>query len=94
MTTIEQATVRARAAIEAGDLNALRTALKARAACIPLVTDPARLKAVIEAGESLARDLRLFQLKLKIDANRLAQIHSALLTGLGAAHGPRLNCKG
>lgn len=85
--TIEQATEQAVAAVEAGDLEALHEALKQRAACIPSVTDPARLKAVIDAGESLARDLRLLQVKLRIDANRLTQIHSALLNGMGAVRG-------
>jgi hypothetical protein len=93
MMTIEQATVQAHAAVESGDIDALREALKARAKCIPGITDPARLKAAIEAGESIARDLRLLQLKLRIDGNRLTQIHSALLNGLGAVHRPRLNCK-
>ncbi len=91
--TLEQATERARAAVESGDLDALRDALKARAAAIPGVTGPKRLKAALDAGESIARDLRLLQVKLRIDSNRLTQIHSALLTGLGAAHPPRLNCK-
>jgi hypothetical protein len=91
--TLEQATDRVRIAVEAGDLEALHEALKARAAAIPRVDDPERLQAAFEAGESIARDLRLLKLKLQIDANRLAQIHSALLAGLGASNRPRINCK-
>jgi HD superfamily phosphodiesterase len=91
--TLEQATDQARAAVEAGDLDALGEALKARAAAMKGVQDPARIKAAIEAGESVARDLRLLRLKLRIDTNRLTQIHSALLTGLGAGPRARLNCK-
>ena len=91
--TLEQATERARFAVESGDLDALSEALKARAAAINGIQDPVRLKVAIEAGESVARDLRLLQLKLRIDSNRLTQIHSALLTGLGAAPRPRLNCE-
>lgn len=91
--TLEQATERARAAVDSGDLNGLREALQARAAAIPGIDDPKRLRAAIEAGESIACDLRVLKLKLRIDANRLAQIHSALLAGLGAANRPRINCK-
>ena len=91
--TLEQATERARAAVESGDLETLREALQARAAAIPGVDDPERLKAAIQAGESMARDLRLLKLKLRIDANRLAQIHAALLAGLGASNRPRINRK-
>jgi hypothetical protein len=86
MMTIEQATEQATTAVQAGDMDALREALNARAKCIPGITDPGRLKAAIEAGESLAGELRLFQLKLRIDSNRLTQIHSALLTGHGVEH--------
>jgi hypothetical protein len=91
--TLEQATERARTAVEAGDFEALHEALQARAAAIPGVDDPERLKAAIEAGESIARDLRLLKLQLRIDANRLAQIHAALRAGLGASNRPRINCK-
>jgi hypothetical protein len=91
--TLEQATERARVAVESGDLEALHEALQARAAAIPGVDDPERLKAAIQAGESIARDLRLLKLKLRIDANRLAQIHAALRAGLGVSNRPRIDCK-
>lgn len=92
--TLEQATERAQAAAAAGDLTSLREALKARARAIREVRDPARLKAALEAGESIARDVRLFQVKLSIDRNRLSQIQSALLAGLGAAVRSRVNYEG
>jgi hypothetical protein len=92
--TLEQATERAQAAAAAGDLASLREALQARARAIREVRDPMRLKAALVAGESIARDLRLFQLKLSIDRNRLAQIQSALLAGFGGAAGPGVNYEG
>lgn len=92
--TLEQATRLAQAAVAAGHLQALRAALKARAAAIREVRDPVRLKAAYDAGESIARDLRLFKLKLSIDVNRLTQIQAALRAGLGAAKRARIDCRG
>jgi hypothetical protein len=91
--TLEQATEQTRAATMAGDLGALRVALAARRTAIDGIDDPARLEAALAAGESIAADLRLLKVKLAIDSNRLLQIQSALLTGLGAEHRPRINCK-
>lgn len=91
--TLEQATARSLAAAADGDLDALAAALAARRTAMARIDDPSRLKASIDAGESIARDLRLLKLKLSIDANRLAQIQSALLIGLGSDHRPRINCK-
>jgi hypothetical protein len=82
--TLEQATDRAREAVESADLDALREALKSRAAAIAGVDDPERLKTAIEAGNAIARDLRLLKLKLRIDSTRLTQVHSALLAQLRA----------
>jgi len=91
--TLEQATQRARDAAAAGDLDALRVALDARHAAMAGIDDPARLEAALTAGESIARDLRLLKVKLSIDSNRMMQIQSALLVGLGAEHRPRINCQ-
>lgn len=92
--TLEQATHRAEAAAAAGDMETLREALKARAAALREIRDPVRLKAAFDAGESIARDLRLFQMKLSIDTHRLKQIQSALLAGLGAEPHSRLDFRG
>ncbi len=99
--TLEQATLRAQAAAAAGDMEALGEALKARAAAIREVryqplseAKAARFKAAFEAGESIARDLRLFKMKLSIDTHRLKQIQSALLAGLGAEPRSRLDFQG
>lgn len=92
--TLEQATLRAQAAAAAGNLESLHDALKARAAAIPAVRDRDRLQAAIEAGESIASDLRLFKTKLTIDINRLVQIRSALSTGLGAQKRTRISYRG
>ena len=92
--TLEQATERARAAAIAGNMEELREALKARAAAIGAVRDPRRLKTAIDAGEAIARDLRLFKMKLSIDWNRLSQIRAALIAGHGAVERRRLNCRG
>lgn len=89
--TLEQATEQSAAAAAAGDLDALAIALAARRKAMAGLEDPARLKASLEAGESVARDIRLLKLKLSIDANRLAQIQSALLIGLGSDHRPQIS---
>ena len=91
--TLEQATEQARAAAMAGDLDALNTSLEARRTAIAGIDDPASLEAALAAGESIAANLRLLKLKLSIDSNRLLQIQSALLAGLGAERHPRINCK-
>jgi hypothetical protein len=96
--TIEQANQNAQAAAAAGNLEQLRAALEARAAAIaeiPVTAENApRLQAALEAGESIARDLRLLKLKIGIDAHRLAQIQSALLAGLGAPPHRRIDFRG
>lgn len=96
--TLEQANQYALAAVASGDLEQLRRALTARAAAIaeiPVTVENApRLQAALEAGETIARDLRLFKLKLQIDTNRIAQIQSALLAGLGATGRRRINLRG
>jgi hypothetical protein len=91
--TLEQATAKALDAAATGNLDALCVALAARRAAMHGMDDPDRLKASLDAGETIARDLRLLKLKLSIDSNRLTQIQSALLVGLGAEHHPRINCK-
>jgi len=96
--TLEQANQRALAAVAAGNLEDLRLALEARAAAIaeiPVTAENApRLQAALEAGESLARDLRLLKPKIGIDASRIAQIQSAMLAGLGATERRRINFRG
>lgn len=98
MMTLEQATREASEAVAAGDFEKLHRALEARSAAIAEIPvtreNAARLTAALEAGEAVARDLRLLKLKLGIDVNRLAQIQSALLTGLGASGRPRISCRG
>jgi len=96
--TLEQATCEASEAVAAGNFEQLHRALEARAAAIagiPVTRESVpRLKAALEAGEAIARDLRLLKLKLGIDANRLAQIRAALTTGLGASRHPSISCRG
>ena len=83
--TLEQATELAQAAADSGDLAALREALDARAAAISELRDPdpGQIKAALETGEEIARNLRLLTLRLSTDFNRLGRIRSAFAAASG-----------
>jgi putative ubiquitin-RnfH superfamily antitoxin RatB of RatAB toxin-antitoxin module len=74
--TLEQATQRAQAAVDAGDLDQLREALRARAAAIAQVSEPERLKNALREGERIARDLHLLR-------SQLSSVRAAFLAGYG-----------
>lgn len=97
--TLEQANHLALAAAARGDLVELRSALGIRAAAISALSgQPAvlaqRIKAAIEAGEIIARDLRLVKLQLRVDSSRAAQLQAGLTTGMGVNAAPSVTYRG
>lgn len=92
--TLEKANRQAIAAAEAGDLEGLARALRARKAAIaalktqaPTPQLAARMSAAIEAGRSIADALFLLKQRLGFESARLARFAEGLTVGSGVERG-------
>ena len=99
--TMEQATDLARRAAESGDLEALETAMKARACAIAaLIKAPAseelaaQLRSAIEDGEQIGPALRALKQRIGFECARLSQLQSGLTTGIGPNPASRIDYRG
>ena len=92
--TLEQAGRLALRAAAASDLEALRTALEARAkataglkAAPPSADVHARLSAAVELGEAIRHEIRALKLRIGVESARLTRIQNGLTAGLGSVGG-------
>lgn len=87
--SFEQATEKMRAAIAAGDLDALKLALEARAEALASGARPT--PSAIEAGERALLDLWALKRGLAVESARVAQLRGS---SMEARPRPHVDCKG
>jgi hypothetical protein len=101
MMTLHQIAEHAIDAADAGDLDALKRALKDRAAAIAeaVARDPSEEQAVslrtaIEDGKVIDAALVALNLRLKFERGQLSQLKSGLIAGLGSPFDPHIDYRG
>ena len=99
--TLDRVTQLAMAALGVSDFEGLKQALKARAAAIAeLAAEPpsedlaVRMRGAIKDGETLQRDLSALKRKIGLESARLAQMKTALVTGLRTAPNRKVDFRG
>jgi hypothetical protein len=93
--TLEQSQTEALLAANAGNWNALKRALEARAAAIAAMKPSAEeLRSAIEAGMEIERAVRNARLELGYRSARLSQLQAGLMAGFGMPRESRINYRG
>jgi hypothetical protein len=99
--TVPQATYWACSAAAAGDLDALKQALAARAGAIAaLVASPPSveleglLQQAIDAGTALGRDIAAMKRRMACESSRMTQLSAGLVAGFGSCSDPHFDFRG